>query len=258
VARGYANLEIDAALVHQISNAIGENSIDVAAFDPLVTMHSVSEGDPGKVDAVVRIFGQIADDHDAGVELNHHLRKPAAGYDGDHDVHDIRGAMALTDAVRSARVLNRMNKTDADGAGIDDIARLSHFRVDRAKGNYSPAQAATWRRFVNVELPNTDEVGVVEPWDFPGQGAATPEKAAADQKAEHVFMQLLDKFLARGQNVSANSGPTYAPAKFADEREAKTAKVSKAALKAAMSRLLDANRIRAELSARGARLVHSL
>ena len=34
----------------------------------------------------------------------------------------------------------------------------------------------------------------------------------------------------------------YAPAKFAEEQEAKTAKVSKAALKAAMNRLLDAGR----------------
>jgi hypothetical protein len=123
------------------------------------------------------------------------------------------------------------------------IERLSRFRVDRAKGNYSPAQAATWRQFVNTELANGDEVGVVAPWNFPGQGEETPERAAADQKADHVFLQLLDKFVARGANVSANAGPTYAPARFAEEREAKTAKVSKAALKGAMNRLLDAGRI---------------
>ena len=38
----------------------------------------------------------------------------------------------------------------------------------------------------------------------------------------------------------------YAPAKFAEEQEAKTARVSKAALKAAMNRLLDAGRVRTE------------
>ena len=88
---------------------------------------------------------------------------------------------------------------------------------------------------------------MVAPWNFPGQGEQTPEKAAADQKAEHVFLQLLDKFSARHQRqrqLRAN----YAPAKFAEEREAKTAKVSKAALKAAMSRLLDTGRIRSEPS----------
>jgi RecA-family ATPase len=220
VAKGYANLEINAGLVRQISSAIGDNQIDVAAFDPLVTLHSVSEGDPGKMDAVVRLFAGIADEHDASVELNHHVRKPPPGTDSDHDVFDIRGVMAITDAVRAARVLNRMNKADAENAGISEIDRLSHFRVDKAKGNYSPAQAATWRRFVNVDLPNTDSVGVVEPWDFPGQGTATPEKAAADQRAEKVFLQLLDKFLVRGVNVSASVGPNFAPAKFAGEQEA--------------------------------------
>jgi RecA-family ATPase len=258
VAKGYSNLEINAVLVREISNAIGDNGIDVAAFDPLVTLHSVSEGDPGKMDAVVRLFAGIADEHSASIELNHHVRKPAAGTDADHDVHDIRGVMAITDAVRAARVLNRMNKADAENAGIDEIARLSHFRVDKAKGNYSPAQAATWRRFVSVDLPNTDSVGVVAPWDFPGQGAQTPEKAAADQQAERVFLQLLDKFMARGINVSTHSGTNYAPAKFAAEREATTAKVSQAALKAAMIRLLDAGRIRTEPLGRSDRSSHRL
>jgi hypothetical protein len=168
-------------------------------------------------------------------------------------VHDIRGVAAITDAVRAARVLNRMNEKDAEAAGCSEIERLSRFRVDRAKGNYSPAQVATWRQFISVELPNGDDVGVVAPWNFPGQGEHTPEKAAADQKAEHVFLQLLDKFTARGANASANSGPTYAPAKFAEEREAKTARVSKAALKAAMNRLLDSGRIRAEPFGRDSR-----
>ena len=55
--------------MRQISDAIGDNDIDVAAFDPLVTLHSVSEGDPVKMDAVVRLFAGIADEHDAGIDL---------------------------------------------------------------------------------------------------------------------------------------------------------------------------------------------
>jgi hypothetical protein len=84
-------------------------------------------------------------------------------------------------------------------------------------------------------------------WWRPG----TPEKIAAERKAEEIFLTLLDKFLARGINVSANSGPTYAPAKFGTEREARAAKVSKAALKGAMDRLLDGNRISVEMHDRG-------
>ena len=258
VAKGYTNLEVNTALIRQISAAISDNQIDLAIFDPLVTLHSVSEVDSGKMDAVVRLFAGIGDENDAAIELAHHVRKPAAGSSADYDVHDIRGVAAITDAVRAARVLNRMNEKDAETAGCTEIERLSRFRVDRAKGNYSPAQAATWRQFVNIELINGDEVGVVAPWNFPGQGEQTPEKAAADQKAEHVFLQLLDKFVARGVNVSASTGPAYAPAKFAEEREAKAAKVSKAALKNAMTRLLDAGRVQSEPYGRSDRSSHRL
>jgi RecA-family ATPase len=258
VAKGYSSLDIDSVLLRQISNAIGDNGIDLASFDPLVTLHSVSEMDTGKMDTVIRLFSGVADETDTGIELAHHVRKPMAGAPADFDVHDIRGVMAITDAARAVRVLNRMNEKDAEAAGCSEPERLSRFRVDRAKGNYSKGDAATWRQFVSVDLPNGDSVGVVAQWNYPGQGEQTPEKAAADERAEQTFLQLLDKFTARNTNVSANSGPTYAPAKFADEREAKTAKVSKAALKAAMGRLLDSGRIRAEPFGRDGRGSHRL
>src|SRR5262245_45628481 len=98
VAKGYANLEIDTELVRQISVNINYNQIDVACFDPFVTLHSVSEVDSGKMDAVVRLFAGIADENAATIEIAHHVRKPAAGADAEYDVHDIRGVAAITDA----------------------------------------------------------------------------------------------------------------------------------------------------------------
>jgi hypothetical protein len=86
----------------------------------------------------------------------------------------------------------------------------------------------------------------------------TPEKAAADQKAEHVFLVLLDKFTARGINLRSDSGSNYAPAKFSAEKEAKVAKVSKAALKAAMLRMLDDGRISTEPVGREDRNTHRI
>ncbi len=56
VAQGYTNLVINDVLVRQISAAIGDNQVDVAILDPLVTLHSVSEQDNNKMDAIVRIF----------------------------------------------------------------------------------------------------------------------------------------------------------------------------------------------------------
>ena len=198
VAKGYANLEIDIGLVRQISAFIGANQIDVSGFDPLVSLHSVSEIDSGKMDSVIRIFGGIADENDCAIDLTHHVRKPIAGQGSDYDVHDIRGVAAITDAVRAARVLNRMNEKDAEAVGCGELERLSKFRVDRAKGNYSKASAATWRQFISITLTNGDDVGVVAPWNYPGQGEQTPEKVEADQKADQVFLLLLTKFMARG------------------------------------------------------------
>ena len=74
----------------------------------------------------------------------------------------------------------------------------------------------------------------------PGQG--TIEKAAADQKAEHLFLSLLGRI----PNVSNKSGVSFAPALFAKEPEAVAAKISKEALANAMRRLFAANKLHME------------
>jgi hypothetical protein len=53
VATGYGDLKINSALIATIHDEIARNEIDVAVFDPLVTLHNVSENDPGKMDSVV-------------------------------------------------------------------------------------------------------------------------------------------------------------------------------------------------------------
>ena len=138
--------------------------------------------------------------------------------------NDIRGASAIKDAVRAARMLNQMTDQDAEAVGVPEHERTSYFRVDRVKGNNAPPAKAVWRRFVNVELPNTDEVGVVAPWDFPGQGAPSPEMTAAEQAADSVFMQLLVRLTMEGRTVSDKAGTNYAPHVFSQEREAKAAR----------------------------------
>jgi hypothetical protein len=129
-----------------------------------------------------------------------------------------------------------------------EIERTTYFRIDRAKANYSaPSKEATWRRFVNVDLPNTDAVGVVVPWQFPGQDGAppSPERAEAERKAEHVFLEILRRLSLAGRFVSER-GAHNAPHVFAKEKEAKLAKIGKAALAAAMLRLFDKGKIRQE------------
>jgi RecA-family ATPase len=257
VANGYGELRIDNVLVQCIEEEVSRNEIDVAILDPLVTLHGVSEQDNNKMDALVRIFAAIADAQDCAIELSHHTRKLATGTT-DYSADDMRGASAIKDAVRAARMLNHMTAKDAEAVSVPEHERTGYFRIDRVKGNNAPPCKAVWRRFVNVELPNTDEVGVVISWDYPGQGTPSAEMTAADRKAEDVFIALLMRFTREGRTVSASAKGNYAPTLFSKEREAKDTQVSKAALIEAMRRLFEAKRIRVEQEEgrhRGGRLI---
>jgi len=259
VAAGYSDLKIDEPLIKCIAAEIRRNQIDVAVLDPLVTLHAVPEQDNSKMDAVVRIFASIADSQECAVELAHHTRKLPPGANGsDYVAADIRGATATRDAVRAARMLNQMTERDAEAAGIPEHERTGYFRVDKVKGNNSPAAKAVWRRFVNVDLPNSDEVGVVVPWDFPGQGAPSPQMAAAEQAAESMFMQLLTRLTLEGRTVSDNVGANYAPLLFSREAEAKAAKIGKEALANAMRRLFAKKRIQGATTGKGGHRVHCI
>jgi RecA-family ATPase len=241
-------LQTDHRLVKCITEAIGDNRIDVAILDPLVTLHGVPENNPGQMDQVIRIFTRLADSRNCAIDLSHHTRKLGPGAGGDDvTIDDMRGAGAVKDAMRAVRMLNVMSPKDAESAGLMELERTNYFRIDRAKANYSgPAKTATWRQFMNVDLPNGDGVGVVTPWLFPGQdGTPSPEKAEAERKAEHIFLETLRRLTLAGRSVGER-GPYNAPHVFAKEREAKIAKVGKAALNAAMVRLFDRGKIRIE------------
>jgi hypothetical protein len=85
VAQSYSQLQVqtDHRLIKCIAEQIGDNKIDVANFDPLVTLHAVSENDPGKMDGVIRIFSKIADTQNCAIDLSHHTRKLAPGSGAD-------------------------------------------------------------------------------------------------------------------------------------------------------------------------------
>jgi hypothetical protein len=124
VAASYSQVQVqtDHRLVKCIAEQIGDNKIDAAGFDPLVTLHSVSEKDPGKMDGVIRIFAGIADTQNCAIDLSHHTRKLAAGSDSDaYDIDDVRGVKAITDAMRAVRLLNYMSAKDAENAGLLDL-----------------------------------------------------------------------------------------------------------------------------------------
>jgi AAA domain len=198
VANGYSDLKVDNELVEEMTNTILANEIDLVALDPLVTIHSVSENDNGKMDAVVRIFSRMSDICNCAIDLSQHTRKLAPGVQ-EHTADDARGASSVHDAVRAQRILHVMTADEARNNGIDEMDRRSYLRVDRTKGNtVPPARVATWRRFENVSLPNGDEVGVIVPCTI-GEGAPSTEREAAAQRARDVYLGLLDRFTQEGE-----------------------------------------------------------
>jgi AAA domain len=166
ITRSNGTTIVHTETIKEIIETIDTNEIDIAIFDPLITLHSSPEVDNNMMDAVVREFARVAFVTDAAVELSHHTRKRAAGQD-DLTAADARGASAIIDAVRLSRVLNTMNPAEAEKRGFSDVERLFYFRVDSGKRNLAPPSAARWYKFESVTIANGDEVGVVAQWTPP-------------------------------------------------------------------------------------------
>ena len=78
---------------------------------------------------------------------------------------------------------------------------------------------------------------------LPLPGMASLDKAAQEAKADQIFLDLLARFTTENRNVSDKKGPSYAPAFFAKEEEAKRGGLTGKALEAAMRRLFKAVKI---------------
>lgn len=158
-------------VVDELIATIRENRIDVISVDPFVSSHAVTENDNNAIDAVAKTWADIANATGCAVELVHHVRKTAPGEE--ITIDDGRGAVALINAARSARVLNPMSEAEASRLGVDN--RRLHFRADNGKASMfppPPSDKATWFKMASVCLGNGanglgDNVGVVTTWSPP-------------------------------------------------------------------------------------------
>jgi hypothetical protein len=120
-------------------------------------------------------FGPIAYQTKAAIEIVHHTRKGPAGVEMEYTAADWRGGSAATFALRGVRVCNVMKKSEAEKFEIEEIERLSYFRITRGKNNMTRMGDMGWRRFVPVVLKNgnpeagddNEEVGVVTAYTPP-------------------------------------------------------------------------------------------
>ena len=172
------NITICKPIVEALKAEILRLGVDVLIIDPFVSCHRLPENDNGAIDAVVKIWGAIAEETNCSIELAHHVRKPSNGSAGaEFDANDARGAGSLVAGARSVRVLNGMSKDEAEAARVPEKGRRSYFRICSADGkvNMRPASDQTdWHKFISVCLGNetaddpADDIGVVIAWTSPG------------------------------------------------------------------------------------------
>jgi hypothetical protein len=181
--------KIDEAAVRETIAEVLDKRLDVLIADPFVSMHGVPESDNDAVDRILKDgCGRIAREGRCAVWIQHHTRKPPAGAgEMGYRVEDSRGASALINAVRHARVVNRMSREEAVRFGVSPDEAWRYLRIDPGKANLAPPSAATWRQFVEVRLPNSssfeaddgDRVGVVEAWTPPDLGETSRDERTA-------------------------------------------------------------------------------
>lgn len=168
--------QLDRAIIAELTEEIVARQIDVAVFDPFVTIHAVPESSNDAIDQVATALAQIANDTNCAIGIVAHTRKLVPGSGMEITADDNRGASALVNKARVARVLNRMTKEEAQKAGIAEGAHQRYFRVggDGNKQNLTPpSEDKTWRYNASVTLPNGfqdepgDSVRVCTPWSWP-------------------------------------------------------------------------------------------
>jgi hypothetical protein len=141
-----------------------ESGADVLVCDPLAELHNAEENDNTAMRAVVAAFRGLAKRLNIAVLLLHHDRK---GNNAPGDMDRLRGASAITGAVRVLLTLTSMSEADAERFGIPPEHRRRHFRIDGAKSNYAIAQEAEWWRLAGYPLANGEEVAACLPWAPP-------------------------------------------------------------------------------------------
>jgi hypothetical protein len=195
-------------VVEAVVETIRTLKVDVLIVDPLVAFHNIAENDNSKMDAVIQLFKDIADECDIAVEIVAHTRKT----NGEPvTTQDFRGAGGQVGGVRAVRTVNLMAETEGKSAGLEPDEFRWLIRLDNDSANMSePGGGGTqWLRKVSVEVPvvdkktgkaTTEKVGVVEAWYWPSKEDVTAAKekvaeAKAEVDAETLTPELTDAII---------------------------------------------------------------
>lgn len=194
MARGDA--EIDEELFEELEQSLIEDNVEALFLDPLVSIHEANENDNGAMGMLIKRLSLVAQRANCAIEIVHHVRKPSQGHAAATSVNDARGAGALLGGVRSARVLNVMDKETADLCGFSEEERFSCVAIsDGEKSNMSAKKGSQlWRRIEGValengtpEYPRGDNVAVVKYFELPETAAAHLDMSTAHEIVESIL-----------------------------------------------------------------------
>ena len=156
------------AAMSQLEELCIATEADVLFCDPLAELHNAEENDNTAMRAVVAAFRSLAKRLKIAVVILHHDRK---GNSAPGDMDRVRGASAISGAVRVMLTLSTMTEEEADKLGIPPDQRRRHFRIDGAKSNYAPTQEAEWWRLAAYEIENGEQIAACMPWQAPSPWA---------------------------------------------------------------------------------------
>ena len=179
-----------------------DNSADVFAGN---------ENDRAQVRQFVTLLRDLAISANAGLVLTSH-----PSLTGISTGTGLSGSTAWNASVRS-RLYFKRAKTEKDEEPDPDLRVL-----EVMKSNYGPVGETVTVRWKDGLF-------------LPAAGVSSLEKLAAEQKAEQLFLTLLDRFNRQGRNTCEKpSAPTYAPTLFAKESEARELGIRKTDFERAM------------------------
>ena len=195
-------LEVVEEIVEYMIKVINDNGIGLVFIDPWVAaLGQINENDNAAMNAAVGAVRAIADATDAAIVLTHHIRKQNGE---DATIDSVRGAGSLIGAARAARVLNRVSMEEAMKLGVSESEARGIMRVDDGKNNLSlPAEKATYRRMLGVQLANEEYVGVAVEFKLPDLFDGVQAKHALE--VQRIVGAAEEKGEPMRKNVQAKS-----------------------------------------------------
>jgi RecA-family ATPase len=204
-------------LFSKVHAAVERVRPSLVVLDTLANLHSGDENNKAHAMQFVNRLKGIATTFNCAVLL---LTHPSLS--GMSNGSGAAGSVGWSNGVRSRLFLSRVKDKDGNEHNAD-IRTLT-----TTKSNYGRSDSR-----IDVRWHLGKFIATGDPFD---------DIEPREEKADRVFLRLLQRFTAEGTHVSRNLSPSFAPTKFADQPDSEGC--SKADLEDAMNRLFYAGRLR--------------